>query len=291
MKKALLIFAAAGLLLTACEKAVEEVAEQPEVVKAKTLTFNVKGDFQSPTFKAPRRAPGLSADGSEMTDLWLFDYVGGQLVQQLHQTPADADWGTPSMTLAYGSHHVYFVAARGEGPSVDTSARIITWTKPKDTFWKDYQVDVTETTKKDRSLTLARMATKLTVRIADEVPAELKQVAVTPASWYYGLDYVTGTAEVEQQTERAVDVPASFAGTTGQMSVSILGLSDAEEWSTDVTVQARDASGSVLGQVLIAGAPFKRNRVTEYTGNILGSGGKMSVSLDDTWQPAFTAEW
>lgn len=289
MKKALLIFVA-GMMLTACEKAVDDIVEQPEV-KTKTLVFNVKGDFQSPTFKAPRRAPGLTADGTEMTDLWLFDYVGGQLVQQLHQTPADADWGTPSLTLAYGSHHIYFVAARGDGPTVDASTRIITWTKPKDTFWKDYQVDVTETTKKDRSLTLSRVATKLAVHIADKVPAELKKVVITPASWYYGFDYVTGTAEIEQQTERSVDVPASYVGTTGELLVSIFGLSDAEEWTTDVAVKALDADGSVLGQVTISGAPFKRNRVTDYTGNLLGSGGKMTLDLDDTWQAAFTAEW
>lgn len=289
MKKALLIFVA-GMMLTACEKAVDDIVEQPEL-KTKTLVFNVKGDFQSPTFKAPRRAPGLTADGTEMTDLWLFDYVGGQLVQQLHQTPADADWGTPSLTLAYGSHHIYFVAARGDGPTVDTSTRIITWTKPKDTFWKDYQVDVTETTKKDRSLTLSRVATKLAVHIADKVPAELKKVTITPASWYYGFDYATGTAEVEQQTERSVDVPASYVGTTGELLVSIFGLSDAEEWTTDVAVKALDTDGSVLGQVTISGAPFKRNRVTDYTGNLLGSGGKMTLDLDDTWQAAFTAEW
>lgn len=289
MKKALLIFVA-GMMLTACEKAVDDIVEQPEV-KTKTLVFNVKGDFQSPTFKAPRRAPGLTADGTEMTDLWLFDYVGGQLVQQLHQTPSDADWGTPSLTLAYGSHHIYFVAARGDGPAVDTSTRIITWTKPKDTFWKDYQVDVTETTKKDRSLTLSRVATKLAVHIADEIPAELKKVTITPASWYYGFDYATGTAEVEQQTERSVDVPASYVGTTGELLVSIFGLSDAEEWTTDVAVKALDTDGSVLGQVTISGAPFKRNRVTDYTGNLLGSGGKMTLDLDDTWQAAFTAEW
>ena len=289
MKKALLIFVA-GMMLTACEKAVDDIVEQPEV-KTKTLVFNVKGDFQSSTFKAPRRAPGLAANGSEMTDLWLFDYMDGVLVQQLHQTPADADWGTPSMTLAYGSHHIYFVASRGDSPTVDTDAHTVTWDIPRDAFWKDYEVDVTETTKKDRSLTLARVATKLKLTFSDEVPENLAKIAVTPAMWYYSLDYVNGLATGGQQKTRTVDVPASYVGTTGSLSASFFGLSNAEEWTTDVAVAALDASGTTIGQATISGAPFKRNRVTEYTGRLLGSGGMMSVSLDDTWEPSFTAEW
>ena len=62
------------------------------------------------------------------------------------------------MTLTYGSHHIYFVASRGDSPNVDTDAHTVTWDIPRDAFWKDYEVDVTETTKKDRSLTLARVA-------------------------------------------------------------------------------------------------------------------------------------
>ena len=40
-----------------------------------------------------------------------------------------------------------------------------------------------------------------------------------------------------------------------------------------------------------SGAPFKRNRATEYSGNLFGSGGGIDVSLNDTWEQSFTAEW
>jgi hypothetical protein len=42
-----------------------------------------------------------------MTDLWLFDYVDGTLVQTVHQVSTDADFGTPAPTLAYGEHRIY----------------------------------------------------------------------------------------------------------------------------------------------------------------------------------------
>lgn len=31
--------------------------------------------------------------------------------------------------------------------------------------------------------------------------------------------------------------------------------------------------------------------VTEYSGNLFGSGGGIDVSLNDTWEQSFTAEW
>lgn len=283
MKK-YLFFALYGLVaLCACSN--EADVQSP--AKSKEMAFSVTGDFGSPTFTRG----SLSADGSEMTDLWLFDYMDGQLVQTLHQSPSDSDWGTPKLTLAYGSHHVYFVASRGDAPSVDQTSHIIEWSVPRDAFWKDYQVDVTSTSTANRSVTLERVATKLKVTIKDEVPAACTQMSLTPSVWYYGIDYVSGLAVRSDNKERTVTVPASYAGTSGQLAMSIFGLSDTDEWTADVTLKALDDDGTVLGQVTISGAPFKRNRATEYTGNLFGSGGGLDVSLNDTWEQSFTAEW
>ena len=287
MKK-YVFFALTGLeALCACSND----ATEENVVQTKEITFSVDGDFSSPRFKAPATRASLSADGSEMTDLWLFDYMDGQLVQQLHQSPTDADWGTPKMTLAYGSHHVYFVAARGDEPTVNTDSHIIEWDIPRDAFWLDYAVDVTSTSTTSRSVVLDRVATKLRVTIKDEVPEACTQLSLTPSVWYYGLDYVNGLAIQSKEKERTVTVPASYAGTTGKLSMSIFGLSDNDEWTTDVALKALADDGTVLGQVTITGAPFKRNRVTEYSGNLFGSGGGIDVSLNDTWEQSFTAEW
>jgi len=283
MKK-YLFFALYGIIaLCACSN--EADVQSP--AKSKEMTFSVAGDFGSPTFTRG----SLSADGSEMTDLWLFDYMDGQLVQTLHQSPSDSDWGTPKLTLAYGSHHVYFVASRGDAPSVDQTSHIIEWGVPRDAFWKDYQVDVTNTSTANRSVTLDRVATKLKVTIKDEVPATCTHLSLTPSVWYYGLDYVNGLSVRSDNKDRTVTVPASYAGTSGQLAMSIFGISDADEWTADVTLKALDDDEMVLGQVTISGVPFKRNRATEYSGNLFGSGGGINVSLNDTWEQSFTAEW
>ena len=140
--------------MVACEKPILGEVEEESVpsgmggVKSsKNFTFTVKGDFGAATF----RRSYLTADGKDMTDLWVFDYMDGVCVQTVHQTADDADWGAPKMSLSYGSHHVYFLASRGEGATVDADGHTITWTGPRDTFWKDYEVEVVSTSNGNRA--------------------------------------------------------------------------------------------------------------------------------------------
>ena len=288
MKKMLLMMLT-GLLAAACEKpALGEIEDESENVKStKNFTFTVKGDFNTATFTRGY----LAADGKDMTDLWVFDYVDGVCVQSVHQTAEDEAWGKPTMALAYGSHHVYFVASRGEGATVDAEGHTITWTGPRDTFWKDYEVEVVSTSNGNRAVTLDRVATKLKLTIDDKVPDGCAAVVVTPARWYYGWDYVNGVAVAAQQTERRVAVPESYAGTTDKLGVTIFGLSGADEWVTNISIQAQDADGNVLGSATITGAPFKANRGTEYSGNLFGSSGGLDVSVNATWENPKTGTW
>lgn len=292
MKKTILLLLAM-VSLAACEKV--EVVDGPtseewgevEYKYAKKFTFTVKGDFGAATFTRGY----LQADGQSMTDLWVFDYMDGKLVQSVHQTADDETWGKPTMALAYGSHHVYFVASRGDGATLDAEGHTITWTGPRDTFWKDYEVEVVSTSNGNRAVTLDRVATKLRVVVTDEVPTGCAAVIVTPARWFYGWDYVNGVAVAAQQTERRVAVPASYVGTTGQLTVSIFGLSGADEWVTNVGIQAQSSDGGVLGSATITGAPFKANRSTEYSGNLFGSAGGLDVSVNGDWESPKTGTW
>lgn len=299
---------AAMAVMCGCEKGIlpEDVDTDTVVSDAETkkFTFTVKGDFGSAVFsdgaidgdagrRAARAAAYLSADGHDMTDLWVFDFVDGECVQKIHQEKASAgdSWGVPSMRLTYGSHHIYFVASRGSDAVVDETAHTITWSKPSDTFWKDYEVSVVSTSNGNRAVTMERVATKLRVAFTDEVPAGCAKVTVTPEKWYYGWDYVSGVAVVQQQTERSVTVPASMTGTTGQLAVNIFGMSGDTEWTTDFDVKVYDGSENVIGSVTVEDAPFKANRATEYSGAIFSGGGDFGVSLNDEWAASIVRTW
>ena len=298
MKKCVMMAVAVCLTMTACEKAIWSDDEEPtnevvlpdgSVAKTKKFTFTLKGDFGD-EWKQTRGY--LEADGRDMTDVWVIDYMNGELVQQLHQGDNTAeDFGKPVMSLAYGSHHVYFVASRGATPTLNVGAHSITWEKPSDTFWKDYEVNVVSTSNGNRAVTLDRVATKLKLTVTDEVKAECAEVAVEPVAWYYGWDYVNGAPIAQQQTERVVAVPANLVGTSGQLAVNIFGLSGSTEWTTDVTVSARTAEHAVIGTATMANVPFKANRATEYSGPLFGTAGSMTLTLGAEWDTSATGTW
>lgn len=280
------------VMLSSCEKPVisddsftsedgtgEEVTDAP----TRKFTFTVKGDFSNPVMRGY-----LSADGKDMTDLWVFDFADGVCVQTVHQTPADESFGKPSVKLTHGQHHVYFVASRGESPVVDDAAHTVTWEKPSDTFWTDYEVTVTGTSNGNRAVAIGRVATKMKVTVLDEIPHGCSAIAVKPSVWYYGLDFVTGEAVSQRLQERVVTVPASYVGTSGQLTVSIFGLSPAQEWESDVSVRAMDADGNVMGSASIVHAPFVRNRSTEYSGCLFATPVAHDLSLSTQWSEPST---
>ena len=288
-------FMFAAMLLASCEKSLvndDEVEKNPSVstTDGKRFTFTVKGDF-SEEWKSVTRGY-LQADGKDMTDLWLLDYMGDVLVQQIHQSDNTAeDFGRPSMTLAYGSHHVYFVASRGVSPTISTTNCTITWTNVRDTFWKDYAVEVASTSNGNRAVTLDRIVTKLTLKFTDAVSANASTINFTPSSWYYTLNYKTGepaTATASQTI--STSVPGSYIGNTDVL-ISYFSLSPSIDWTTDVSVNSKDGDGNIIGQGDMANVPLKRNRVTEYLGPLFSSGGTVTASLNTDWITTYEGSW
>ena len=195
-------FVVGAIALTSCEKAIDPLeiqqqqtnnsSESEQTVNGKKFTFTLKGDF-SDEWKPVTRGY-LAADGKDLTDVWVLDYdADGNLLQQVHQGDNTAeDFGKPVMQMAYGSHHVYFVASRGTTPTLNVGAHSITWEKVSDTFYKDYDVNVVATSNGNRAVTLERVVTKLRLTFTDAIPENAATINITPATWYKGLDYVTG---------------------------------------------------------------------------------------------------
>lgn len=298
MKKVTMAIAAA-LMLQACEQTeMGDVAGDSRNSRQQTVTFRINGaewstdgdgltDADSP--QATRGA--MTADGSEMTHLWIFDYVGDELVQMNTYTPDADDWGCPSLTLGIGTHRLYFVASRGDTPTVDESATTITWATPKDTFWKSLTLTVAGGGATQQSVTLNRVATKMRLQVTDRVPDGIATLSITPATWYFALDYTTGEATDSRATTRTISVPASYAGTSGQLAASVFCVSPSTAWQTDIAISAKDGDGHTIGSASVSGAPFERNRVTGLSGSLFASVSATGITIDDGWQDEYTATW
>ena len=279
MKKLLMAMATAAMLLS-CEKEetlTAKVNEPKNSLQAKTVTF---------TFGEDRGGTRATLQELNITDLWLFDYVGDELKQTIHKTE-----GFDALTLSmdYGEHRLCFVASRGTEPTV--TAPTISWEKPSDTFWATLAMDVQPATSSTQSVTLKRVATRLRIGITDEITAQMARLEVEPATWYYGIDVQTGEGTDARRQMRSVTIPASYVGTKGQLTASFFGLSLASDWQTDIDVRLIGSSDALLGEVLLPSVSFRQNRATTYGGGILGRTLPLSISVDDTWLPDEDLTW
>lgn len=281
--------------LTACEKEIitEEdatVSDGSAIEKTKKFTFNVKGDFSN-EWKPVTRGY-LSADGKDMTDLWVLDYKDDVMVQQIHQSDNTAeDFGRPVMNLSYGTHHVYFVASRSASPVLNTTDGTITWSSVRDTFWKDYEVSVVSTSNGNRAVTLDRVVTKLMLAFTDAISNDAFSINFTPATWYYGLNYKTGEPTDATTSQTIVTtLPDSYKGQSGVV-LSYFSISPSDEWTSNISLNSKDGDNHIIGQANMTSVPFVRNRQTEYSGPLFTSGGSMSLSLDGDWETSVTGTW
>jgi hypothetical protein len=285
MKRTFLALAAVAAIMTACTN---ETIDTPSADAR--ITFRVNGDFSlsmSPMTRA------LEADGKDMTDVWVLDYVDGTLAQQLHQSDNTADdFGTPTLNLSIGTHHIYFIASRGFAATLNTDDHTLIFGTVRDTFWKDYAITITSgTASSSRSVTLDRVVTKLKVVFSDAIPAGATTFNITPATWYYGINYTTGEPISATPSQPiTVNIPSSEIGLVNE-AVSIFGFSSATEWTTDIAINCKAANNDVLGSATITSAPFVRNRVSEYTGQLFGDSGSMTLSLNATWDDSYNGSW
>ena len=293
------IMALAACLMTACEKEIMSestaanddattVSDGSPVGKTKKFTFTLKGDFSSDW----KTRGYLSADGKDLTDVWVLDYQGGVLVQQVHQDDNTADdFGQPVMNLAYGSHHVYFIASRGQTATLDTENHVIKFTKVLDTFYKDYSVDVVSTSNGNRAVTLDRVVTRLRLTFTDAISSDAATINFTPHIWHYGWDYINAVpADTKTDQTVTVNIPASEVGNTG-LQANLYGFSTTTEWTTDVAISSKTTGGDIIGSATITNVPFKANRISELSGPLFGSEGSMALSLNSSWDAAYNGTW
>lgn len=277
------IIAASVVVMTGCTKGdnddgkVNVAVVDADVMPKQDITFTFGGDTRSTLADA------------QMTDLWVFDYVDGMQVGSTHQTSDGDGFGSVTVSATYGEHTFCFVASRGTDPTVDGTT--ITWAKSSDTFWQSITLDIEPGTSTTQAVTLERVTTRLRITVTDVVPAELSKLCITPATWYYGIDFTTGEPCVQRNQERSVTVPSSYVGTSGTLMMSIYGFSGIDEWTTDVVVTARNSSNASIGSVTLSDVPFLRNRVTSYSGGLFQTGRSMTVEVDDAWYDDYEATW
>ena len=263
------------VLLFVCTSCDQETAgEQAIPVKQKAVTFvcsTLEQDVESMKSTAATRATGdsnLKADGTSMSDLWVYDYVGGKLKQTIHQTSSDVDFGKK------------LVASRGVHPTLSSSA--ISWEKASDTFVKEVELKVASGMESKCSVSLNRVATRLTIKMTDAVPLEAETLELDLSTWYKDLSFMSLWGTTLSEAHYSVNIKSLVGKKNGIVSVYSLSPSS-EVWNTTVSITVKDSTGKVLSQISVPTVQMKVNRTTVLSGELFGKSNQMVFSLNTQW--------
>lgn len=239
------------------------------------VTFKVAGMVaETEPMSAPRRTPVLTDDdGQQMTDLYLFDGA----TQIAHQTNADDDFGTVTVLLTAGEHHLHFIASRSTGLSYEEG--LLTCTSLRPTFGKHYDLNVTGGS--DENISLDRLTGQVVVTIEDEIPAGANQLRIQFGDYYKGINPTTFAATRSGAFDQTVSISSYVGQTDKTWTLNILVPVYCEEHETTYTLTATNAGGDIIGQST-GTMPCNSNTKTLLHGNLF-TGTRSIVALITAW--------
>lgn len=268
MKKTLIFCAICALILTGCN------TDEPKQTNA--VTFRIPGlQVTTEPMDGPRKvAPLTDDDGSQMTDLFIYDGS----VEVAHQENSDPAFGTVTVMLTTGEHHLHFIATRSTGLSYDEG--ILTCTNLRPTFGKHFDLNVTGSS--DQNLNLDRITGQVVITVEDEVPAGASSLRIQMGDYYKGINPTTFAATRSGDFDQSVSLTSRIGTSNNTWTLNILVPVYQTEHETTYTITATNGSGQVIGQCT-GTMPCNSNTKTLLHGNLF-TGTRSMVSLLTAWE-------
>ena len=246
------IFAAiAGLLLTGCSsEQVEELKVKNEELSEVTLTFS---PYQ---MEAMTRTAVSIADVVTHLDVWIYE--SGSEVTAIHQTTADATFGTVMTTLdKTKTYTLYAVAHKADGATL--SDGVISFTDDKVTHAMYYSTTFSPATTTNLSCLMNRIVADFRLEITDDIPTSAVKFRFTINGVYDRWNVTTGGTH---QLNRVSTI--NYGGTSSIFNVYAI-VTDAQT-THDILVEALDENDDVVQSRTFADVPLRNGYKTNYRG-------------------------
>jgi hypothetical protein len=280
MKNKLMLPAIMVLFLFACKKEsnTTPVVKETETAKQKyPVDFSLSSFTESSTPLSTKDVNSLSSAALKDQILYLYYFVykldensAYSQVSHAVQTSSDPNFGTLKDTLEKGQYAVYFIGTRGPGYMnflyISSSVRTdpIFFYSDKhvhDTFLKGITLNVGGPT--TQAVELSRVASELTVKITDRLPANAKTIKLMVADFPGGLDITSGKGQERGHEQDGRDtLKTSFAipnGNIGNKGFTVSQFVWASHYNL-LQVDCLDATGKV-----IATKKLPKNTLNAYT--------------------------
>ena len=272
MKKALIFSALLALIFTGCKSDKDE----PRVDSSKhQVTFRVPAIMvETEPMSAPRKVAPLTDDeGQQMTDLILFDGA----TYLMRQQNTDPNFGTVTILLTAGEHHLHFIATRSTELSYDEG--VLNCASLRQTYGKHYDLNVTSGS--DEYVTMDRLTGMVVITIEDEIPAGAANLRIQFGDYYKGINPTTFAGVRSGEFDQTVSIASKVGMTDQQWKLNILVPAYGETSETSYTMTATNGSGDIIGQAT-GTMTICSNTKTLLHGNLF-TGTRSFVSLSTAW--------
>ena len=270
--KRLFLFAAIVAACLSCSK-----KDEPANVQQHQVTFRVPElAVETEPMNAPavrKVAPLTDEDGTQMTDLILFDGA----TYLMRQQNTDPNFGTVTVLLTTGEHHLHFIATRSTELSYDEG--VLNCASLRPTYGKHYDINVTGGS--DEYVTMDRLTGMVVITIEDEIPEGAANLRIQFGDFYKGLNPTTFAGVRSGEFDQTVSIASKVGLTDQQWRLNVLAPVYGTESETTYTLTATNGSGDIIGQAT-GTMPIKSNTKTLLHGNLF-TGTRSFISLATSW--------
>ena len=249
MKKCV-FFAALACVLAACSS---DNGEEPSVLINKaevTLTFSPY------EMTAITRSAVSIVDVVTHLDVWIYE--SGTEMTSIHQTTADATFGTVTTTLdKTKTYTLYAVGHKADGATLADG--VISFTDDKVTHAMYYSTTFSPATTTSLSCLMTRIVADFRLEITDDIPTSAVKFRFTIASVFDRWNVTTGGTH---QLDRVSTI--NYNGTSAIFNVYAI-TTDAQT-THDILVEALDENDQEVQTRTFADVPLRNGYKTNYRG-------------------------
>ena len=254
-------------MLTACSQDESESAFNGSPVEQVTITF-------SPYDVSPITRTATSiADVVNHLDVWIYE--SGTEVEDIHQTSADAAFGSISVTLDKTKTYTIYSVAHKCTTDATLADGVIAFPDDKVTHSMFYTTTFTPATTTSLSCLMNRIVADFRMEITDDIPAECESLLVAISGVYDRWSVTTGGTH---SLDRVSTI--AYNGTSSVFNVYAI-TTDAQTLHT-VTVDALDENDDVLQSRTFSAVPLRNGYRTNYRGTFfIDTPMTMTFTVDD----------
>lgn len=205
-------------------------------------------------------------------------------------TCTDGSYGTMMMRVPLGVYDVHAVAS--DAPDYVLEDDFIALPNGGNLWYAKSTLNVKDTGKEMIvPMELKRMNSKVVVTPLDEIPENCKNITITMRYGDDAMNTVGGAISQKKTLVKTVEIPESYKGTVGKLSISMYTILASVVGSVTLDVQAEDMEGNVVGRITGYTVTLKRNQQAYIKGYLFSSKANTGITIEYDWDDSIEYQW